>query len=96
MAPSAFTVVYARGGPSPGRNAPPGNAAIQSLMYLFANDWRLMSWNCTRCKWMGWASPVRAHGGSLGPGHGLGGPLGVIQVEEVYSASPPVPGERIA
>ncbi len=28
----------------------------------------------------------------LGPEHGLG----VIQVEEVYSASPPVPGERIA
>jgi len=26
----------------------------------------------------------------------LGGPLGIIQVSEVYSASPPLPGERIA
>jgi hypothetical protein len=32
----------------------------------------------------------------LGTERGLGGPLGVIQVLEVYSASPPVPGERIA
>jgi len=32
----------------------------------------------------------------LGPERSLGGPLGVIQVLEVYSASPPVPGERIA
>ena len=26
----------------------------------------------------------------------LGGSLGIIQVQEVYSASPPLPGERIA
>jgi len=32
----------------------------------------------------------------LGVERSLGGPLGVIQVLEVYSASPPVPGERIA
>jgi len=32
----------------------------------------------------------------LGAERSLGGPLGVIQVLEVYSASPPLPGERIA
>jgi hypothetical protein len=32
----------------------------------------------------------------LGTERSLGGPLGVIQVLEVYSASPPLPGERIA
>ena len=32
----------------------------------------------------------------LGVERSLGRPLGVIQVLEVYSASPPVPGERIA
>jgi len=32
----------------------------------------------------------------LGAQRSLGGPLGVIQVLEVYSASPPLPGERIA
>ena len=32
----------------------------------------------------------------LGEERSLGAPLGVIQVSEVYSASPPLPGERIA
>jgi len=32
----------------------------------------------------------------LGAQRSLGGPLGVIEVLEVYSASPPLPGERIA
>ena len=32
----------------------------------------------------------------LGERRSLGGPTGVIQVQEVYSASPPLPGERIA
>jgi hypothetical protein len=32
----------------------------------------------------------------LGTERSLGAPLGVIQVLEVYSASPPLPGERIA
>lgn len=32
----------------------------------------------------------------LGVQRSLGGPLGAIEVQEVYSASPPLPGERLA